>query len=130
MSFHGVPQKYITRGDPYQAQCQETASKVAAKLGLADDEWMLVFQSRFGAEAWLQPYCDETLQALPAQGIKSVDIICPGFSADCLETLEEIDGENREYFMEAGGERYSYIPCLNDSKKHAELMCAIVKERC
>ena len=87
----------------------------------------MVFQSRFGAQEWLQPYCDETLKSLPEQGIKSVDIVCPGFSADCLETLEEIEGENKEYFMQAGGEAYSYIPCLNDSNAHTELMSDIVK---
>jgi len=89
---------------------------------------MLVFQSRLGAQEWLQPYCDKTLQALPGQGVKSVDIICPGFSADCLETLEEIEGENKAYFLEAGGEDYSYIPCLNDSDDHAALMAEIVKD--
>ena len=129
MSFHGVPQKYITRGDPYQSQCTETAHAVAKYLNLSDEEWMLVFQSRFGAEEWLQPYCDQTLKSLPAQGIKSVDMVCPGFSADCLETLEEIEGENKEYFMEAGGTQYSYIPCLNDCDVHAELMAEIVKSR-
>jgi len=128
MSFHGVPKKYITRGDPYQSQCIETSKAVAEYLKLNDDEWMLVFQSRFGAEEWLQPYCDETLKSLPEQGIKSVDMICPGFSADCLETLEEIEGENKEYFMEAGGEQYSYIPCLNDADSHAELMAEIARD--
>ena len=128
MSFHGVPQKYITRGDPYQSQCIETSKAVAEYLKLNDDEWMLVFQSRFGAEEWLQPYCDQTLKALPSQGIKSVDMICPGFSADCLETLEEIEGENKEYFIEAGGEKYSYIPCLNDADSHAALMTEIVHD--
>jgi len=128
MSFHGVPQKYISKGDPYQAQCTKTANRVAALLGLSEDQWMLVFQSRFGAEEWLQPYCDQTLKSLPAQGIKSVDIICPGFSADCLETLEEIEGENKEYFISAGGEQYSYIPCLNDSPAHANLMAEIARK--
>ncbi|NNC99527.1 MAG: ferrochelatase [Gammaproteobacteria bacterium] len=128
ISFHGVPQKYITRGDPYQMQCTETAENLARVLGLADDEWMLVFQSRFGAEPWLQPYCDETLKLLPSQGVKSVDVVCPGFSADCLETLEEIDEENRAYFLDAGGESYSYIPCLNDHQLHAELMAEIVRD--
>ena len=129
MSFHGIPKKYTTRGDPYQSQCAETAQAVAQYLNLSDDEWMLVFQSRFGKEEWLQPYCDKTLMSLPEQGIKSVDMICPGFSADCLETLEEIEGENKEYFMDAGGEKYAYIPCLNDSDSHAELMVDIVKNR-
>lgn len=128
MSFHGVPQKYVTRGDPYQAQCIETSKRVANYLELQDDDWIQVFQSRFGAEEWLQPYCDQTLKKLPSQGIKSVDIICPGFSADCLETLEEIEGENKEYFIEAGGEEYSYIPCLNASNAHAQLMAEIVKD--
>lgn len=127
MSFHGVPKKYVTRGDPYQSQCAESSQRIADYLQLEDDEWMLVFQSRFGAEEWLQPYCDKTLQAFPSQGIKSVDMICPGFSADCLETLEEIEGENKEYFIEAGGEAYSYIPCLNDSDAHAALMAEIVR---
>lgn len=128
MTFHGVPKKYITRGDPYESQCKESAARIADYLKLSQSDWMLVFQSRFGAEEWLQPYCDQTLKALPGQGIKSVDIICPGFSADCLETLEEIDQENREYFIEAGGEEYAYIPCLNDSDSHAELMAEIVRE--
>lgn len=128
MSFHGVPKKFSLRGDPYEAQCKESAQRIADYLQLGDDEWMLVFQSRLGAEEWLQPYCDQTLKALPEQGIKSVDIVCPGFSADCLETLEEIDGENKEYFMQAGGESYSYIPCLNDSDSHAQLMCDLVRQ--
>jgi len=128
MSFHGVPQKYVTRGDPYQSQCATSAQRIADYLNLSDDEWQLVFQSRFGAEEWLQPYCDQTLKSYPARGIKSVDMICPGFSADCLETLEEIEGENKEYFLEAGGEKYNYIPCLNDSDSHARLMSEIVKE--
>lgn len=128
MSFHGIPQKYITRGDPYQAQCRASAAAIANYLDLNESDWMLVFQSRFGAEEWLQPYCDQTLKSLPAQGIKSVDIICPGFSADCLETLEEIEGENKEYFIQAGGEAYSYIPCLNDSDAHAQLMAEIVTD--
>jgi ferrochelatase len=127
MSFHGVPQKYITRGDPYQAKFVDSAQSIANYLKLDASQWQLVFQSRFGAEEWLQPYCDQTLKALPAQGIKSVDIVCPGFSVDCLETLEEIEGENKEYFMNAGGESYSYIPCLNDSADHAALISEIVK---
>ena len=128
MSFHGIPKKYIGRGDPYQSQCRETAAAIAKYLDLKETEWILVFQSRFGAEEWLQPYCDQTLKSLPAQGIKSVDIICPGFSADCLETLEEIECENKQYFMQAGGDAYSYIPCLNDSDAHAQLMAEIVTD--
>ena len=127
MSFHGVPKKFTTRGDPYEAQCRDSAERIASYLGLSSDEWMLVFQSRLGAEEWLQPYCDQTLKELPDKGVKSVDIVCPGFSADCLETLEEIDGENKEYFLEAGGEAYQYIPCLNDSDTHASLMAELIK---
>jgi len=127
MSFHGIPKKYVLKGDPYQAQCIDSANRIAEYLDLQEQDWMLVFQSRFGAQEWLQPYCDQTLKSLPKQGIKSIDIICPGFSADCLETLEEIEEENKEYFLESGGELYSYIPCLNDSNDHAELMVEIIK---
>lgn len=126
MSFHGIPKKYIHKGDPYQAQCQESATAIADHLGLQADDWMLVFQSRFGAEEWLQPYCDETLKQLPAQGIETVDIVCPGFSADCLETLEEIEQENKEYFLAAGGKKYSYIPCLNAGSEHADLFVELI----
>lgn len=129
MSFHGVPKKFTQRGDPYEWQCKESAKRIADYLNLSDDEWILVFQSRLGAEEWLQPYCDKTLQALPSKGVKSVDIICPGFSADCLETLEEIEGENKEYFLEAGGEEYSYIPCLNDSDRHANVISELITTR-
>ena len=127
MSFHGIPKKYISKGDPYQQQCLESARAIANKLKLKDEQWMLVFQSRLGAQEWLKPYCDETLKQLPSQGVESVDIICPGFSADCLETLEEIDGENKQYFLDAGGKEYQYIACLNDSDAHAKLMVEIVK---
>lgn len=128
MSFHGLPQQYITAGDPYQVQCTETARTLATVLDLCEDEWMLVFQSRLGAQAWIRPYCDEVLRSLPTQGIKSVDIICPGFSADCLETLEEIDSEKREIFIQSGGENFAYIRCLNDSQPHAELVANIVRD--
>ena len=128
MSFHGVPQKYITRGDPYQQQCQQSAQDIARCLNLNADQWQLVFQSRFGAEEWLQPYCDKTLETLPGEGITEVDVVCPGFSADCLETLEEIDQENREIFMHAGGKRFNYIECLNDDPKHAALIASVVTE--
>ena len=127
MSFHGIPKKYIDKGDPYQQQCLDSGKSIAKQLNLKDDEWMVVFQSRLGAQEWLRPYCDETLKLLPSQGVESVDMICPGFSADCLETLEEIEGENKEYFLEAGGKAYSYIPCLNESDAHAQLMADIVR---
>lgn len=129
MSFHGVPKKFTQRGDPYEWQCKNSAQRIANYLELDSSEWKLVFQSRLGAEEWLQPYCDKTLKSLPADGVKTVDIVCPGFSVDCLETLEEILQENKEYFLQAGGEDYSYISCLNDSDDHAKLLSTIVKER-
>lgn len=125
-SFHGIPQRYVDSGDPYFCHCQKTARLVADKLALNPSEWKVVFQSRFGREAWLQPYCSVTLQELPAAGVKSVDVICPGFAADCLETLEEIRIENRDLFIDAGGKTFNYIPCLNDSKDHIEALCEIL----
>lgn len=125
-SFHGIPQRYIDNGDPYFCHCQKTARLVAEKLELSDSEWQVVFQSRFGREPWLQPYCDITLQELPNKGTKSVDIICPGFAADCLETLEEISLQNKELFLEAGGEQFNYIPCLNESDEHIDALCEIL----
>ena len=125
-SFHGIPQRYVNNGDPYFCHCQKTARLVAEKLELKADEWKVVFQSRFGREPWLEPYCSVTLQELPASGIKSVVIICPGFAADCLETLEEIKMENKDLFIEAGGETFNYIPCLNDSEDHMTALCEIL----
>lgn len=125
-SFHGIPQRYVDNGDPYAQQCEISSRLIAEALELNAKEWQLVYQSRFGREPWLQPYCDKTLTALPAKGVSSVDIVCPGFSVDCLETLEEIDHENRQYFLESGGASYNYIPCLNDSDAHAKLICELV----
>ena len=125
-SFHGIPLRYINNGDPYLSHCQQTADLVAEELGLQADEWKLVFQSRFGREPWLEPYCSVTLQELPDTGIKNVDVICPGFSADCLETLEEIQMENKELFIEAGGKTFNYIPCLNDNDDHIDALCDII----
>jgi ferrochelatase len=126
-SFHGIPKRYFLDGDPYFCHCQKTARLVAEKLGLSEGEYRVTFQSRVGREEWLQPYTDETMKALPRAGVKSVDLICPGFSADCLETIEEIGEENREYFMEAGGERYSYIPALNDDAAHIAALAGLVQ---
>jgi ferrochelatase len=126
LSFHGVPQRYLMSGDPYHCQCQKTARLVAEALNLDATQWMVVFQSRFGREPWLQPYCDHVLKQLPGQGVKAVDVVCPGFAADCLETLEEIDQQNRDLFLGAGGERYQYIPCLNADLAHIELMADLV----
>lgn len=126
MSFHGVPERYLLNGDPYHCECHVTGRLLAEKLGLAPDEWLVSFQSRFGREEWIKPYTDMTLKALPGEGVKDVQVICPGFSADCLETIEEIDQENREYFEEAGGEKYSYIPALNDRADHLDMLADLV----
>ncbi|MEJ2533769.1 MAG: ferrochelatase, partial [Halioglobus sp.] len=128
-SYHGEPRRYLDEGDPYHCQCHKTTRLVAEQLGLAEGEYLTTFQSRFGREEWLQPYTDETLKALPGQGIRSVQIICPGFSSDCLETLEEIGEENRGYFLESGGERYEYIPCLNASAGHVSALGALLDEQ-
>jgi len=125
-SFHGIPQRYIDNGDPYFCHCQKTARLVAEKLELKDEEWKVVFQSRFGREPWLEPYCSVTLQELPKSGTKNIDIICPGFAADCLETLEEIQMENKNLFIEAGGESFNYIPCLNEDESHINALCEIL----
>ena len=114
MSFHGVPKYTLLNGDMYHCLCQKTGRLLARELGLTDAEWTLTFQSRFGRAEWLQPYTDATLKALPAQGVKRLHVVCPGFPADCLETLEEIAMEGKETFLHAGGEQYDYIPALND----------------
>ena len=127
-SFHGVPKSYLENGDPYHCECHKSARLIAEQLGLGANEYMVVFQSRFGYAEWLQPYCDETMKTLPGQGVKSVQLVCPGFSSDCLETIEEIDVENREYFLEAGGERFEYIPALNSDPAHIDLLESIIRE--
>ncbi len=114
MSFHGVPERTLRLGDPYHCECRKTARLLAAQLGLAQDRYQVTFQSRFGKAKWLEPYTEPTLVALAQGGMKSVDVICPGFTSDCLETLEEIDMEARQAFLRAGGESFRYIPCLND----------------
>jgi protoporphyrin/coproporphyrin ferrochelatase len=126
-SFHGIPRRYFLAGDPYFCHCQKTARLVAERLGLPAERYQVSFQSLFGREEWLRPYTEETLRALAAGGARSLDVICPGFSADCLETLEEIDGLNREIFLHAGGERYRYIPALNDRPDHLRLLADLVK---
>ena len=114
LSFHGLPQVNVDRGDPYYNQCQETARLLAEQLKLGQSNWSLCFQSRFGKQVWLKPYTSDTLAELASKGVKAVDVICPGFSADCLETLDEIEIEYREIFMQKGGEKFHYIPALND----------------
>ena len=127
-SFHGTPQRYLLNGDPYHCQCRKTARLVAERLELEPDRWQVTYQSRFGREVWLQPYTDETIKALGADGVKTLDVICPGFSADCLETIEEIGGENTEYFEEAGGEKLSYIPALNDRDDHLDMLTDLIMD--
>ena len=127
-TYHGIPKRYLTSGDPYHCECYKTSRLVAEKLGLSKDEYMVTFQSRFGREEWLQPYTDHTLKSLPEQGVKSVQMICPGFSADCLETIEEIGIENRDYFMEAGGERYEYIAALNAQPEHITALSQLIEQ--
>jgi len=127
MSFHGLPEQLTKWGDPYFHHCRKTAKLIAEQLGLSENDWMLVFQSRFGKAEWLKPYCVDTLEALPGQGVKTVDLICPGFAVDCLETLEEIAMENQHIYRKAGGEAYRYIACLNDSDAHVEALLGILR---
>ncbi len=128
MSFHGIPQRYCDEGDPYHTQCQHTASLLAEALNLTDKQWQISFQSRVGREPWLQPYTFQHLQHLAQQGNHSIHVICPGFSADCLETLEEIAIENRDVFLTAGGQYFSYIPCLNAQADHIALFKQLIAE--
>ncbi|HSW82092.1 MAG TPA: ferrochelatase [Usitatibacter sp.] len=115
MSFHGIPKKVSDAGDPYAAQCRESARLIATELGWNDGRTLVTFQSRFGAAEWLQPYTDATLKQLGRDGVGRVDVVCPGFAADCLETLEEIAQLGREQFLEAGGKEFHYIPSTNDT---------------
>jgi ferrochelatase len=126
-SFHGVPKDYLLKGDPYHCQCAKTARLLRERLGLSESEFMLTFQSRFGFAEWLQPYTDVTVKALAAKGVKNLAIVTPGFTADCLETLEEIAGENGEYFHHAGGENFAAIPCLNDSEEGMAVIAHVVR---
>jgi ferrochelatase len=126
-SFHGIPKSYVEKGDPYRKQVEQSVKLLVEKLTLSESEYQLCFQSRFGPTEWLQPYTDKTLEAWGKDGIRSVDVVCPAFSADCLETLEEIAEENKEIFMENGGEQYRYIPALNESDEHVAMMAELVK---
>ncbi|HYM41312.1 MAG TPA: ferrochelatase [Steroidobacteraceae bacterium] len=130
MSFHGIPERNFHRGDPYFCKCQKTARLLADELMLRDDEWSAAFQSRFGAAGWLKPYTREVLEAMPARGVRAVTVVCPGFAVDCLETLEEIDIENRAAFMSAGGERFQYVPALNARPVHAQCLTDLIEEHC
>jgi protoporphyrin/coproporphyrin ferrochelatase len=128
LSYHGMPQRYFDGGDPYYCFCQKTSRLLAEQLGLKEDEYLTSFQSQFGREQWLKPDTSTTLTQLAQQGIKKVAVICPGFSADCLETIEEIGVENCEIFKHEGGESFSYIPALNDDSAHIEMMVALVNK--
>ena len=126
-SFHGIPQPYADKGDPYPKRCKCTAAQVAQELGLTEDEWIISFQSRFGKQEWVKPYTDVTLEEWGKAGVRSVQVVSPAFSADCLETLEELAMENRDNFINAGGKEYHYIPALNDDEAHIDLMEALAK---
>ncbi|OUM00305.1 ferrochelatase [Variovorax sp. JS1663] len=127
LSFHGIPERNIRLGDPYQAQCLSTARLLAARLGLEDAQYQVSFQSRFGRAKWLEPYTEPTLRALGRAGLARVDVLCPGFPADCLETLEEIAMEGRDAFLQSGGKEFRYIPCLNDSPAWIDALCALAE---
>lgn len=125
-SFHGLPKRNLELGDPYHCECHQTARLIAEKLNLQEAQWRLTFQSRFGKAEWMQPYTIKTMGELPGEGVKSIDVFCPGFSADCIETLEEISLENRDVFLQAGGESFSYIPALNAETAHINALANIV----
>lgn len=125
-SFHGIPKKCVQLGDPYADQCHASAQAIAQRLGLTEDAWTLSFQSRLGKAEWLRPYTDETVRALARRGIRHLDVVCPGFSVDCLETLEEIAIENAGFFREAGGTSLRYIPALNADAAHAQALVALI----
>lgn len=128
-SYHGIPQRFVDNGDIYAAHCESTTELLAQELGLTSEQIGMSYQSRFGREEWLKPYTSETLKALAPKGIKSLDIISPAFSSDCLETLEELSEECKEIFMESGGQKYTFIPCLNDDELHIEMMADIVSSK-
>lgn len=126
-SFHGIPQRCVDRGDPYARQCQASAQAIASRLGLGDEDWSLSYQSRLGKAQWLTPYTDVTVRELAQRGVRHLDVVCPGFAADCLETLEEIAVENAEFFHQAGGQSLRYIPALNDDAAHADALAGLIE---
>jgi len=128
-SYHGLPQSYVDKGDPYQTECIRTTELLQEYLGMSEETLQVTFQSRFGPKAWLQPYTDKALESLAEKGIKNVAVMMPGFAADCLETLEEIKLEAAEIFHEAGGENFTTVPCLNDEPAHLDLLADLVKEK-
>jgi protoporphyrin/coproporphyrin ferrochelatase len=130
ISFHGIPERYFHKGDPYFCKCQKTARLLADELLLKDDEWSVSFQSRFGPDGWLRPYTSKVLEEMPERGIRRISVICPGFAVDCLETLEEIDMENRERFTSAGGDHFQYVPALNARIEHARFLADLIAQHC
>jgi ferrochelatase len=126
-SFHGMPQRYLDAGDPYHCQCQKTSRLLREALGWGPERWHTAFQSRFGNEEWLKPYTIEEVERLAKAGVKRLAVVAPGFSADCLETLEELDMENRAAFLGNGGERFTYVPCLNDGEAGMRVIEAVVR---
>ncbi len=128
MSFHGIPKRSVERGDPYEGQCHETAKRLAAALDLREGDWKLTFQSRFGAAEWLQPYTQPTIEELARKGLKRVDVVCPGFVSDCLETLEEIGMEVRHAFLDAGGAEFRALPCLNEEPEWIAALAEIAEQ--
>lgn len=127
-SFHGLPQSYVDKGDPYQKECARTVELLRQRLGMTEKKLRLTFQSRFGPKAWLQPYTDKVLEKLAEDGVKSVAVLTPGFAADCLETIEEINIEARHSFLQAGGENFEFIPCLNSTPGHNAFLAKLAKE--
>jgi ferrochelatase len=128
MSFHGLPEYTLKKGDPYHCECHKTARLLAERLGLSREQYKLSFQSRFGKAKWLEPYTEPTLIAMARAGVKRVDVVCPGFTSDCLETLEEIALEARAAFLMAGGKEFNYIPCLNDSPEWITALTGIAQQ--
>lgn len=129
-SFHGIPKKYFLAGDPYFCQCHASARLIAGRLGLRDNDWQVGFQSRLGRAEWLRPYTDETVKQLAADGVRHVQVVCPGFAVDCLETIDEVVQEDGEYFRAAGGSKLEYIPALNDGDDHVEMLTRLIHDHC
>lgn len=130
LSFHGIPERYVRNGDPYRWHCEATAASLRERLQMSDESLLLAYQSRVGREPWLQPYTDQLLATLPGRGVRSIDVMCPGFAVDCLETLEEIAIAGREQFLAAGGERFRFIECLNANDDQLATMRALILRHC
>jgi ferrochelatase len=130
ISFHGIPENFFHKGDPYFYKCRQTARLLADELMLRDEEWSVSFHSKFGPGAWLRPYTIEVMAGLPARGIDEVTVVCPGFAVDCLETVEEIDMENRAQFLASGGRRFVYVPALNARPEHSRFLADLIAQHC